>query len=143
MVVQQKILDQRLSGSEELAKAAAIYTWQKGEIAWTINFSREIFEVQMTGERWLSGSKWRYDKIYQFKFLNGSVDISQRDEKDLISHQSEDKFYVSFLDAFYVAKRTLEREKRYSIESFEKKERELDIFRDKLNIKDVKTFYEL
>jgi hypothetical protein len=95
----QKILDQQLDGSEETANAKAIYTWEKDEIAWRYCWIyHDVFKVQFTGEHWLSGNKWRYNKIYQYKNLDSSGSHEMKLDpvyKENISHDNEEAFFTT------------------------------------------------
>ena len=95
----QRILDQELDGSQEQAETIAIYTWEKDEIAWYFcNIYKDVFKVQFTGKHWLSGNKWRFNKIYQYRYLesSSSKDLSRKGlDEDGISHGQEDIFFTT------------------------------------------------
>jgi hypothetical protein len=95
----QKIFKQDLSGGLETAKVNAIYTWEKDEIAWYFcTIHNDVFKVQFTGEHWLSGNKWRYNKIYQYKYLESSGEhnlAAKGLDYDGISHGDEHEFYTT------------------------------------------------
>lgn len=94
----RKIIDQQLDGSIESAKEKVIYTWQKDEIAWYFDTTWcDVFKVKFTGECWLSGNKWNYNKIYQFEYLDcsGNHDLKKKGLNDNgISHGEERLFYT-------------------------------------------------
>jgi len=120
----QKIIVQDLCGDEETAKKEAKYTWQKGEIAWYFctNY-RDVFKVEFTGERWISGNKWRYEKIYQYKYLecSGDHDLNSKGlEDDGISHGEEGLFYSTKEEALARGFMCIKTIKNYALETFEK-----------------------
>jgi hypothetical protein len=67
-----RTLEQELTGSIEDANKKAVYVWEKGEVAWVKTTNRIPIKVKFDGERWLSGNKWRYEKIYQYEVLEGN-----------------------------------------------------------------------
>lgn len=109
----QKIIKQDLGGSEKQADKEARYTWQKNEIAWYFctNY-HDLFEVKFTGNHWLSGNKWRRDKIYQYKYLSstGDHDLNRMGlNNDGISHHDEDDFFTNRSEALVQGNRYLKR----------------------------------
>lgn len=89
--------DDDLRGDEEMAKQKAVYTWNKDEIAWRYcNTVHSVERVLFTGERWLIGNKWRYEKIYQFKIMSSS---SRHHNEGEMTHDGEDAFFETFESA--------------------------------------------
>lgn len=134
----QKIIDQKLGGSEETAKLQAQYTWEKDEVAWYFcKTYRDVFKVQFTGKHWIVGNKWRYDKIYQYKYLESSNEhhnlVTKGLYNDGISHGSEDEFYTSKQEALTIGFRYIERVKKRAIEEFEKDSARLKGYEQKMD----------
>lgn len=102
----QKIIKQKLDGSESQANEEAQYTWEKDEIAYYFcrTFS-DVFKIQFTGEHWLSGNRWGRNKIYKFRYLEGSSDedFSRKGlYSDGVSWGSEDDFFTTKEEAILV-----------------------------------------
>lgn len=99
----QKIIKQDLTGELLSAQRKAKYTWNKGETAWYFCLAhRDIFKVRFTGERWLVGNKWMYEKVYQYRYLSTSGDQDLQGEglnHDGISHGKEAEFYSTQKEA--------------------------------------------
>lgn len=131
----QKILDQKLSGSEEDAKAKAIYTWEKNEIAWIFNTTYlDVFKVKFTGEHWLCGNKWGWYKIYQYRYLECSGEHflnSMGLNDDGISHDEEDKFYSTKEEALNRGYRCIVRIRNEAVKDFEKVMKRLGEYKQK------------
>lgn len=97
----QKIAEQDLSGSKEEAEAKAKYTWEKDEIAYKIDIIYdEVIKVRFTGERWLSGNKWGYNKIYQFECLESTGYYNVKENGiNKICHDNEERFFTDKKEA--------------------------------------------
>lgn len=113
----QKIIKQDLTGALLSAQRKAKYTWKKGEIAWYFcNAHRDIFKVRFTGDRWLAGNKWGYEKIYQYKHLESSGDHDLSPQPGIwqnhISHGNESEFYSTKKEAFLRGMRFLGSKKK-------------------------------
>lgn len=140
--IQRKVFKQDLSGSKDDAALKAVYTWKKDEIAWIVGASGDIFKVQFTGEVWLSGNKWSYDKIYQYRFVH----VLYIGDENSISHSKENELFVSFLDAYTFTTNKLKHEKEDVMKKIDEKLKILENYKEKMIIevvKDIKTFYEL
>jgi hypothetical protein len=121
----QKVFTQTLQGDKESAETKAIYTWQKDEIAWFFDSNyRDVFKVQFTGNHWLSGNKWGYEKVYEYKYLESSgiheYKINASDEDRGISHEIENLFFTSKEDAVAYGIYYLKRVKNDAISTFRK-----------------------
>ncbi len=120
----QKIIEQRLDGSEEQANLDAQYTWEKDEIAWYFSpIYRDIFKVKFTGKRWLVGNRWGRDKIYQYEYLESSGNHNLKKQGlnfDGISHGYETSFYTTKEEAFSKGLMCITRDKEDALETFEK-----------------------
>ena len=121
-MVTQKIIEQRLDGDLETAKEKAQYSWQKDDIAWYFCYIfKDVFKVRFTGEHWLSGNKWGYNKIYQFEYLDSSGrDLRYVGENgDRISHREESNFFTTREAAIKRALRFVEIEKEEALKKYE------------------------
>lgn len=129
----QKIIEQRLSGSEETAELEAKYTWKKDEIAWYYcNTFKDVFKVQFTGKNWLIGNKWGRSKIYQYKHLDdhsGDHDIAREGlDHDGISHSNENNFYTTKEAVVHEALRHIEAIKDYALKEYEEDKEKIKKF---------------
>ena len=120
----QKIIEQDLSGHLETANTNAIYTWEKDEIAWYFcRTYNDVFKVQFTGKHWLSGNKWRYNKIYQYKYLESSGEhnlATKGIDRDGISHGDENEFYTIKEEAIEIGLKYINRVFNDAIETHKK-----------------------
>jgi hypothetical protein len=129
----QKIISQDLSGSETEANKIAEYTWEEGEIAWLFDYDK-VYRVIFTGKRWIIGNKWGRNKIYQFKYLEGSCgrDVKYLGlDNDGISHSNEDMFYTTKQEALTRCYRYIDRVKQNAIEEHYKTYHELKKYEEK------------
>ena len=118
----KKIIEQDLTGAYEDAQTEAQYTWKENEIAWYFCTTYcDVFKVQFTGKHWLSGNKWRYNKIYQYKYLesSGNLDFHYRG-KDGISHDEEGVFYTTKKEAIVYGIAWIKARKADALEKYKK-----------------------
>lgn len=97
----QRIIEQKLDGTEKEALAAVKYTWQKDEIAWIYSDEHDdVFKVQFTGDNLMSGTKFGRTKVYKFKFLEAATtgyDVTKLGNyQDGISHGIEKTFFEEY-----------------------------------------------
>ena len=119
----QKTIEQDLSGSETKASEIAQYTWAKDEIAYYYCYIyRDVFKVEFTGKHWLSGNKWKYNKIYQYKCIDSSGDQSRLDPSHEynVSHDDEKFFFTERQEAIDCAKSHIKKRKDDAISEYDK-----------------------
>lgn len=131
----QKIIEQKLDGSKEHAEQKAQYTWEKGEIVYVISHNT-IVKGKMTGDRWLSGNKWGYRKIYQYEVLDCPEDASFYKEHMRTkepTHDNEEHFYSSIEDAHKAQQQWAQNIIDREVEWHKERQQKIQTFVDKLN----------